>query len=142
MSGVCSQCYRSWCSSYNSPPTLPKLLPLPIPTQAVDGNSFTIMQFNANGIGNKLTELGEFVKRHNVKVIQESKLTLIHKSINFSQKPESQETLVEPHLEELTITATLGDHYQRLHTTGKLLHRRLPPFPGSSDDDDGHPNTG
>ena len=84
-------------------------------TQAVDGNSFTIMQFNANGIGYKLTELGDFLKRHNVKVavIQESKLspnsktpsiqnfttvrkerrecqgggllTLIHKSINFSR---------------------------------------------------------
>ena len=33
-------------------------------------------------------------------------LTLIHKSINFSRKPESPETLVEPHLEEL---ATVGD---------------------------------
>ena len=58
---------KDWvCSSCNSPPTLPKLQPPPIPTQAVDGNSFTIMQFNANGIGNKLTELGEFLKRHNV----------------------------------------------------------------------------
>ena len=173
MSGVCSQCYKSWggggylcnrcsgwvhlkcsglqnaaeyrrtkdwvCSSCNSPPTLPKLQLPPIPTQAVNENSFTIMQFNANGIGNKLTELGEFLKRHNVKVvvIQESKLSsnsktpsiqnfttvrkdrrqgqggglliFIHKSINFSRKPESPETLVEPHLEELTITATLGD---------------------------------
>ena len=111
----------------------------PIPTQAVDGNSFTIIQFNTNGIGNKLTELGTFLKRHNVKVavIQESKLssnsktssiqnfttvrkdrrqgqgggllTLIHKSINFSRKPKSPETLVEPHLEELTIAAMLGD---------------------------------
>ena len=36
-------------------------------------------------------------------------LTLIHKSINFSRKPESPETLVEPHLEELTITDTLGN---------------------------------
>ena len=131
---------KDWvCSSCNSPPTLPKLQPPPIPTQAVDENPFTIMQLNANGIGNKLTELGEFLKRHNVKVvvIQESKLssnsktpsiqnfttvrkdrrqcqgggllTLIHKSINFSRKLESPETLVEPHLEELTITATLGD---------------------------------
>ena len=57
-------------------PTLPKLQPQPIPTQAVDENSFTIMRFNANGIGNKLTELGKFLKRHNIKVtvIQESKL--------------------------------------------------------------------
>ena len=106
---------KDWvCSSCCSPPTLPKPLPTSIPTQAVDGNSFTIMQFNANGIGNKLTELGEFLKRHNVKValIHESKrspnsktpiihnfttvrkdrhqglrgclLTLIHKSINYS----------------------------------------------------------
>ena len=36
-------------------------------------------------------------------------LTLIHKSINFSRKPESPETLVVRHLEELTITVTLGD---------------------------------
>ena len=36
-------------------------------------------------------------------------LTLIHKSIHFSRKPESPETLVEPHLEELTITSTLED---------------------------------
>ena len=35
--------------------------------------------------------------------------TLIHKSINFSRKSESPETLVEPHLGELTITAMLGD---------------------------------
>ena len=127
---------KDWvCSSCNSPPTLPKLQLPPIPTQAVIGKSFTIMRFNANSIGNKLTELGEFLKRHNVKVavIQESKLsynskhaelhyrtdrcqgqgsgllTLIHKSINFSGKPESPETLVEPHLKELTITATVGD---------------------------------
>ena len=71
---------KDWvCRSCSSTPTLPKPQPLrtSISTQAVDGNSFTIIQFNANGIGNKLTELGEFLKRHNVKVavIQESKLS-------------------------------------------------------------------
>ena len=85
-------------------------------TQVVDGNSFTIMHFNANGIGNKLTDLGELLERHNIKVavIQESMLSSKSKTPgiqNFTtlQKPESQETLVEPHLEVLTITATLGD---------------------------------
>ena len=129
------------CISCSSPPILPtpQLLPPSIPMHAVDGNPFIIMQFNANGIGNKLTGLGEFLERHNVKaaVIQESKLssnsrtqsiqnfitvrkdrrqgqgggllTLIHKLINFSRMRESPETLAEPLLEELTITVTLGD---------------------------------
>ena len=81
-----------------------------------------------------MTELGEFLERHNVKgaVIQESKLSsnsrtpstqnfttvgkdirqgqgggllyLIHKSINLSRRPESPATLAEPHLDELTIS--------------------------------------
>ena len=51
-------------------------------------------------------------------------LTLIHKSINFSRKCESPETLVE--------------HYKRLHTSSKLLHKRLPFFPLPFDDDDGY----
>ena len=35
--------------------------------------------------------------------------TLIHKSINFTQRPDSPDTLADPHLEELTITAKLGN---------------------------------
>ena len=82
---------KDWvCSSCSSPPTLQKPQPLPasIPTQAVYGNSFTIMQFNANGIANKLTELGEFLKRHNVEVavIQKSKLSSYSKTPNYSTK--------------------------------------------------------
>ena len=133
---------KDWaCSSCSSPPTIPTPQPRPpsIPINAVDGNPCSIKQFNANGIGNKLTELGEFLERHNVKltVIQESKLssnsrtpsiqnfttvrknrcqgqrcgllTFIHKSVNFSSRPESPENLAEPHLEELTITAMLGN---------------------------------
>ena len=101
------------------------------------GDPFTILQFSANGIGNNQVELGEFLERHKVKlaVIQESKLTLnsctpniqnfttvrkdrhqdqvggllalIHKSINFSRRPDSP----DPHLEELTITAKLRNIY-------------------------------
>ena len=36
-------------------------------------------------------------------------LTLIHKSINLSWRPDSPDTLADPHLEELTITAKLGN---------------------------------
>ena len=36
-------------------------------------------------------------------------LTLNYKSINFSQRPESHDTLADPHLEELTITVKLGN---------------------------------
>ena len=39
-------------------------LQLPITTKASDGDPFTILQFNANGIGNKQVELGEFLERH------------------------------------------------------------------------------
>ena len=146
---------KDWvCSSCNSPPTLPKLQPPPIPTQAVDENSFTIMQFIANGIGNKLTELGEFLKRHNVKVvvIQESKLSSNSKTPsiqNFTTVRKDRRqgggllTLIHKSINYHGHTGRHGvDHYQHLHTPGKLLHRRLPSFPGSSDDDDGHPNTG
>ena len=133
---------KNWaCSSCSSPPSppIPQPFPSPITTKASDGNTFTILQFNANGIGNKQVELGEFLERHKVKVavIQESKLTLnsrtpniqnfntvrkdrhqgqggglltlIHKSINFYRRPESPDTLADPHLEELTITAKLGN---------------------------------
>ena len=36
-------------------------------------------------------------------------LPLIHKSIYFSRRSESPDTLADPHLEELTITAKLGN---------------------------------
>ena len=129
---------KNWaCISCSSPPTpqILKPLPSPITTKASDGDPFTILQFNANGIGNKQVELGDFLERHEVKVvvIQESKLTinsrtpniqnfttvrkdrdqgqgggllrLIHKSINLSRRPDSPDTLAE----ELTITAKLGN---------------------------------
>ena len=124
-----------------SPPTppIPQPLASPITTKASDGDPFHILQFNANGIGNKQVELGRFLERHKVKVavIQESNftlnsrtpniqnltivrkdrhqgqggglLTLIHKSINFSRETDSPDTLADPHLEELTITAKLGN---------------------------------
>ena len=71
-------------------------------------------------------------------------LTLIHKSINFSRKHASPETGrtsfggVDHHGHTGRHRV---DHYQRLHTPGKLLGRRLPSISGPSDDDHGYPKT-
>ena len=65
---------KNWaCSSCSSPP-MPHLLPSPLTTKTPDDNPFTIVQFNANGIGDIQVELGEFIELHKVKVavIQDS----------------------------------------------------------------------
>ena len=164
---------KNWvCSSCSSPPTpqIPKLLPSPTTTKASDGDPFTILQFNTNGIGNKQVELGDFLERHRVKVgvIQESKLTLnsrtpniqnfttvrkdrdqgqggglltmIHKSINFTRYS-SRSSFGRVHYYSQA-GKHRHDHYQHKHTPSKLLHRRIQSISGSSDDDDGHPHTG
>ena len=104
-----------------------------------DDSTFNVLQFNANGISNKLTELGVVLERNKVKVgvIHESKLSsksknpcirnyttvckdrpqshgrgllvFIHESIAFSKRPSSPEALSDPHLEELTIKADIGN---------------------------------
>ena len=110
------------------------------PTKQIsDDSTFNVLQVNANGIGNKLTELEVVLERNNVKVavIQESKLSsksknpciqnyitvrkdrshgqggglliFIHRSITFSKQPSSPESLSYPHLEELSIKAELGN---------------------------------
>ena len=71
---------KDWaCSSCNSPPapSTPPAPPPPTPTTTINDAHFTILQWNANGIGNKIDELGIFMEKHKVKVavIQESKLS-------------------------------------------------------------------
>ena len=53
------------------------LYPLLCLPEIRDDSTFNFLQLNANGIGNKLTELGVVLKRNKVKVavIQESKLS-------------------------------------------------------------------
>ena len=123
--------------SQQSPP--PTGSPAPPTVQISDDSTFNVLQLNANGIGNKLTELGVVLERYKVKVavIQESKLSpksknpciqnyttvredrshgqggglliFIHRSITFSRQPLSPESLSDPHLEELSIKAELGN---------------------------------
>ena len=163
---------KNWvCSFCSSPPTPPKPQPLPSPitNKASDGDPFTILQFNANGIGNKQVELGKFLERHKVKVavIQESKLTLNSQTPNIqnfttvglSSRPRRWFTHIDSQINKLLSEVTTRysgrssfgrfdysqvgkhrlDHYQSLHTPSKLLHRMIQSISGSSDDDDGHP---
>ena len=71
---------KDWaCQTCSSTPAPPPTQPPPAPTTTSKpkDDTFNILQFNANGIGNKLLELEHFLEKHNVKVtaIQESKLT-------------------------------------------------------------------
>ena len=123
-------------SQQSPPPTISPTLPT---KQISDDSTFNVLQLNANGIGNKLTELEVVRERNKVKVavIQESKLSpksknpciqnyttvrkdrshgqggglliFIRKSITFSKQPSSPESLSDPHLEELSIKAELGN---------------------------------
>ena len=107
--------------------------------QNTHDSTFNVLQLNANGIGNKLTELGVVMENNNVKVavIQQSKLSpksknpcirnyttvckdrphglggglliFIHRYVTFSKQPSSAESLYDPHLEELCIEAEIGN---------------------------------
>ena len=155
------------CSSCSSPPTPPIPQPLPSPTKDSDGDPFTILQFNANGIGNKQVELYEFLERHKVKVAHLKFSDAKHPEVQHSRKILSSRPMrwfthidsqINKLLSEARITrgkSSFGrvdyyrqagkhrvNHYQRLHTPSKLLYRRIQSISGSSDDDDGHPHTG
>ena len=123
--------------SQQSPP--PTRSPVPPTKQISDDRTFNVLQLNANGIGNKLTELEVVLERNKVKVavIQEPTLSpksnnpciqnyttvrkershgqggglliFIHRSITFSKQPSSPESLSDPHLEELSMKAELGN---------------------------------
>ena len=75
------------CTACMTPPRprAPTPPPSPTHTPTMSDKSFNILQWNANGIGNKQTELGIFLEAHNVKVaaIHESKLTAKSRSPNI-----------------------------------------------------------
>ena len=75
------------CTACMTPPQprAPSPLPSPAHTPTMSDKTLNILQWNANGIGNKQTELSIFLEVHNVKVaaIQEFKLTAKSKSPNI-----------------------------------------------------------
>ena len=113
--------------------------PSPAHTPTMSDKSFNILPWNANGIGNKQTELSIFLEAHNVKVaaIQEFKLTgksrspniqnytlvrhdrrqgleggllfVVHNSVSFTRKSVSTTSKNDPHLEELTISIAMDN---------------------------------
>ena len=127
------------CGPCSTPPPTPSSPPTPPTDIKSDDSTFNVLQLNANGIGNKLTELGVIMENNKVKVavIHESKLTkksknpciqnyttvrkdrhhgqggglliFIHRSVTFSKTPSSAESLYDPHLEELAIEAEIGN---------------------------------
>ena len=76
---ICTACMTPPRPRAPSPP--PSLSHMP----TMSDKSFNILHWNANGIGNKQTELCIFLEAHNVKVaaIQESKLTAKSRSPNI-----------------------------------------------------------
>ena len=124
---TCDTC--SAPQSQQSPPPTRSPAPTPPTKQISDDSTFNVLQLNANGIGNKLTELEVVLERNKVKVAltQESKLSpksknpciqnyttvrkdrshgqggglliFIHRLIIFSKQPSSPESLSNPHLE-------------------------------------------
>ena len=136
---TCDSCSASKIQQSTPPPPSPSPTPAPSVEQISDDCMFNVLQFNANGIGNKLTELGVGLERNKVKVaaIQESKLSsksknpciqnyttvrkdrphghdgvllvFIYESKPFSKQPSSPEALSDPHLKELTIKADMGN---------------------------------
>ena len=131
---TCDSCSAS--KTHQSTPSPPSPSPTLSPSAEQISDDST---FNANGIGNKLAELGVGLERNKVKVavIQESKLSsnskypciqnyttvrknrphihggglfvFIHESITFLKQPSSPEALSDPHLEELTIKADIAN---------------------------------
>ena len=123
-------------SQQSPPPTRSPTLPT---KQISDDSTFNFLQLSANGIGNKLTERGVVLERNKIKVAMMEESTLspkstnpciqnyttvrndrshgqgggllifIHRSITFSKQPSSPESLSDPHLEELSIKAELGN---------------------------------
>ena len=122
------------CTACRTPPP-----PSPAHTPTISDKTFNILQWNANGIGEKQTELSIFLEAHNVKVatIQESKLAaisrspniqtytlvrqdrrigpgggllfVIHNSAIFTRKPLSPTSKNDRHLEELTISIAMDN---------------------------------
>ena len=132
-------------------PRAPYPPPSPAHTPTISDKTFNILQWKANGIGNKQTELSIFLELHNLKMaaIQESKLTaksrspniqnytlvrqdlcpgggllfFIHNSVSFTRKPLSTTSKNDHHLEELSISIAMDNIELRITTV--YIYKRI-----------------
>ena len=78
---ICTACMTPPRPRTPSPPPSPAHMP------TMSDKTFNILQWNANGIGNKQTELSIFLEAHNVKVAAHSGVQA-HGKIEKSKHPE------------------------------------------------------
>ena len=121
---TCDPCSASKTQQSTPLQSSPPITSAPSAEQISDNSTFNVPQLNANGIGNKLTELGVVLERNKVKVVVIQKSKLSSKSENPCIRnyttvrkdwPHghgggwSPEALSDPHMEELTIKADIGN---------------------------------
>ena len=106
----------SICTTCRTPPQPRVTSPPPSPAHMLD-NTSNILQWNANGIGNKQTELSIFLEAHNVQVaaIQESKLTAQSRSPNIQNYTIVRQAQEEAYcfFKSITQSASLSGHCQQ-----------------------------
>ena len=130
-----AQYWRSsdWtCDPCSTPPQIPSPAPTstPFSDNTSDDSTFNVLQLSANGIGNKLTELGVVIKRNKTNSGGE---TGVKNHISYSPNGHhKQSRYLIPHMEELSIKAELGNtaliicNGYRLDVEGALSKRSLP----------------
>ena len=123
---TCDPCSASKTQQPTPPPPSPSPTTAPSAEQISDDSALNVLQFNANGIGYKLTELGVVSRLssksknpciRNYTTIRRDRrhghggglLVFIHESITFSKQPSSPDALSNHYLEELTIKADIGN---------------------------------
>ena len=92
------------CDPFSAPPLLPLPPPTPSSDQTIDDSMFNDLQLNANGIGNKLTELGVVMENNKVKVA-----AIQYRSRSSNLNPRTSASRTTPQLLR-TVLMVRGDY--------------------------------
>ena len=100
---TCDPCSASKTQQPTTPPPSPSPIAAPFAGQIRDDSTFNVLQFNANGIGNKLTELGVVLERN------KSKWRLYRRQ-SSRQNPRTPASGITPHYVRTVPIATAEDY--------------------------------